>query len=140
MKNFNGIKVGDKLKIVAHTSGHSYPMNAEVTVINIQYVNNPTPTIAVNGTNTTGSVINQSVYAADVELAVQTREQIQQEIKFLQENIDLYNIKLDYLNKSGLDSYDDLQFKAYSTLQLLKDDNKSDIEKSLILAKLIRGE
>jgi hypothetical protein len=46
--------------------------------------------------------------------------------------------KIKYLKNTGLDEYDELQFKSYQTLQLLKDGDKDDIEKSKILADLIR--
>jgi len=74
-----------------------------------------------------------------------TKEQIQEEIdKITKEKVELDSqIKYwvdaqNYLEETGVDNFDEMEFKSYQVLQTINE-NTSDIEKAKIIAKIIQG-
>ena len=98
---------------------------------------------APNGTDrwwieTTDGVDSGWVY--DYEIAGRiTKEEIQKEIEILENQIKIEQQKLAWMVESGVEEYDENQFKVYRTLKLLENDNMSLMEKSKLIAELING-
>ena len=124
------VKIGDKIKIVYNGAGHNLPIGSVHTVTNI--TNNTYGDIYVASPHG-GSL---TVYAGDFELVPQTVEEIEKNIAELKEEISVLESKVEFMKINNLEEYDEMQFKAFSVLQLLKA-SKSDIEKAKIIAKLI---
>jgi len=47
--------------------------------------------------------------------------------------------KIDFLNETGNEQFDEEEYKVYSTLKLFQNDKLTDVEKSKLIAKLIKG-
>ncbi len=59
-------------------------------------------------------------------------EQLKSEMEELQR-------KIDFLNETGNEQFDAEEYKVYSTLKLFQNDKLTDVEKSKLIAKLIKG-
>ena len=68
-----------------------------------------------------------------------TKEEIQKEIETLECQINDEKLKLSWMEEVGTEEYDEDQFKVYKTLKLLEDGETSLVEKSKLIAELIRG-
>ena len=78
------------------------------------------------------------VYDWEIQPLLSTREELESEIAGLKSKIDEVQSKLQFLNETGYETFNEDEYKVYSTLSLLEDDKLSKIEKSKIIAELIR--
>lgn len=83
------------------------------------------------------NVNNYIIYAKNVYVVSYSKEYFERDIKSLQEQIEEKQSIVEYLEATGLKEYDETQYKVYRTLQLLKKDNLTDMEKSVMIADLI---
>lgn len=68
----------------------------------------------------------------------QTKEEFEEKLKQLTDEIGIIKTKIEWLDESGNTEYNEDEYKVYQTLKLLEDDKISKIEKSKIIAELIR--
>ena len=62
----------------------------------------------------------------------ESMEQLKSEMEELQR-------KIDFLNETGNEQFDAEEYKVYSTLKLFQNEKLTDVEKSKLIAKLIKG-
>lgn len=77
-------------------------------------------------------------YDYEMESFFVTVEEIQKELQEAKDKVTQAQNKIDYLNESGVKEYDEEQFKVYSTLKLLENKELSMVEKSKLIADLIK--
>lgn len=63
---------------------------------------------------------------------------IEKSINKKRKEIDNWNEKIEYLNESGAETFDEDEWKAYKVLKTINE-NTSDIEKAKIIAKIVNG-
>lgn len=73
----------------------------------------------------------------DIELARLSKEEIKKSIESLEKEITLQKSKLEWMDVTGAEVYDETEAKVWNTLKTIKSDS-SDIEKAKIIANLIR--
>lgn len=78
------------------------------------------------------------VYDYEMEISVISQEELQKELEEAKEKVTQIQNKIDYLNESGAKEFDEEQFKVYYTLKLLENKDLSRIEKSKLIADLIK--
>lgn len=122
-------KAGQKVKIVASTSGHGYGIG-KICIVG-----------TVNNTNNTLTIKNGSgsyLYPADVVALSVTREELEKEKEDLKNQLDDINAKLTFLDETGESELDSEVSRCYTALKTL-DSNASDLEKAKKIADLFRG-
>ncbi len=66
-------------------------------------------------------------------------EKLKAEKDSLKSKIDLIQTKIDWLTESGNSEFDEEQYKVYTTLKLLEKKDLSTMEKSKLIAELIKN-
>lgn len=79
-----------------------------------------------------------AVYIADLVSAVLTKEDLTSNIKQLEIEIASHKDKLDWMEETGNDEYDETEVKVWKTLKTLNS-KSTDAEKAKVIAKLING-
>jgi len=139
MTNF---KVGDKVKWNggAITSGNGSISNG----LNyfISSVNNSTSALKSRGgtygiKNEQGNLVG-SVYGNEIKLAEETKESLTTIINESKLRISEAETKLQFMEDTGSDVYDENTFKAFNVLKLVDDKKLSNIEKAKLIAELIK--
>lgn len=87
-------------------------------------------------THESGGAYNLTL--AQFEGCVETKEDLKNEVAYLESRIEEYKSKLAYLNETKQDTFDETEFKVWNTLQLLKG-KKNDLEKAKAIAALINS-
>lgn len=75
---------------------------------------------------------------SDLLPAVMTKEDLNKNIKDLENEIASYKDKLDWMEETGNDEYDETEVKVWKTLKTLNS-KSTDAEKAKVIAKLING-
>jgi hypothetical protein len=78
------------------------------------------------------------VYDYEIEGTI-TKEDIKKEIESLECQLNDERLKLSWMEEVGVEEYDEDQIKVYKTLKLLEDDKVSLVDKSKLIAELIKG-
>jgi hypothetical protein len=78
------------------------------------------------------------IYDYEIEGTI-TKEDIKKEIESLECQLNDERLKLSWMEEVGVEEYDEDQIKVYKTLKLLEDDKVSLVEKSKLIAELIKG-
>jgi hypothetical protein len=68
-----------------------------------------------------------------------TLEELDAEKNSLKSKIDLIQTKIDWLSETGNSEFDEEQYKVYTTLKLLEKKDLSTLEKSKLIAELIKN-
>jgi hypothetical protein len=74
----------------------------------------------------------------DFEIIPITREEIQKNILSLQEKVKSEQEKLQFMSDNNVDEFDETQYKVFRTLATLDNKDISDMEKSKLIADLIK--
>lgn len=74
------------------------------------------------------------VYAYECSSLIQTKEEIEKDIARMEEEIKELKSKVAFIEKFGLESYDEDEFKAYSVLETIGID---DIQKARAICKIL---
>jgi hypothetical protein len=134
--------IGKKVKLVSssvkgkRSSGNSNIGLPEIFTITGSY----NPGEGEIGWNIVTSTGINAGWVYDYEIAGGiTKEEIQKEIETLECQINDEKLKLSWMEEVGTEEYDEDQFKVYKTLKLLEDGETSLVEKSKLIAELIRG-
>lgn len=132
------LKIGERVKVVNTTSGHSWAVG---TLAKVAHIFNPGqchPTATYQLVDDKG-IRSNNLYQQDLELAPMSREDIKKEAESLREKIASLDGQLAYLDETKSDYFDDLEWRCYQALKAIK--NSSDtVETSKVVAKLVRNE
>jgi len=120
--------INKKAKVITNTSGHGFAIGSEVRILSI---NQATKTIqAINNAG------QYSMNKGDYTLIPMTNKEIDKKIKELSEEIEILKRKKDFLDMSGEEDLNEIQFKTYQILTTLKG-TKNDMEKAKLISKII---
>jgi hypothetical protein len=78
------------------------------------------------------------VYDYEIDKPI-TLEELDAEKNSLKTKIDLIQTKIDWLSETGNSEFDEEQYKVYTTLKLLEKKDLSTLEKSKLIAELIKN-
>ena len=78
------------------------------------------------------------VYDYEID-SLMTLEKLNDEKDLLKSKIDLIQTKIDWLSETGNSEFDEEQYKIYTTLKLLEKKDLSTLEKSKLIAELIKN-
>lgn len=122
------IKVGDKLKMTTDKYVNSgFPIKTEVTVYQKQsnyiYVR-----------NSVGQQV--ATLLEDLTRVILTREDLNKDIQELEAEIASHKDKLEWMELTGNEEYDETEVKVWKTLKTLNS-KSTDAEKAKVIAKVI---
>jgi hypothetical protein len=135
MKNLTG----KKITVTGNRSNHNIPMGTKLV---LKYKN-------INSGNTENYTVsycnsNLTIYLSDFKLVPMTKEDLNEEIVFLNDKktqldseIQSINDKLDFITTNNIDVFDENQYKVFQTINTLNKPDISQIEKAKIIAALI---
>lgn len=119
-------KIGDRIIIVANTSGHSIPLNTVCTLGRI------------SGTNYyTVEYPNVYLRTSDFKEGIQTLEDVKTDLETFESLVEETKAKLAFMKANKLTEFDPDQFKVYAVLKTL-DSKSSLLEKSKVISELIK--
>ena len=78
------------------------------------------------------------VYDYEIDTPI-TLDELTAEKDSLNSKIDLVQTKIDWLSETGNSEFDEEQYKVYTTLKLLEKKDLSTLEKSKLIAELIKN-
>jgi hypothetical protein len=79
------------------------------------------------------------VYEWEMEEIPNSKELLEKRMEELKAEMEEVESKIRFLNETGSELFDSDEYKVYSTLKLLDNDKLSTIEKSKVIAQLIKG-
>jgi hypothetical protein len=127
--------VGKTVKYLGAQPGKTYsnfnaPIGSDLVITGVRSSNN-----GLAGYNVTcPSYGNGFVYVHEVTPLVVSAEDLQKDINEKEAEIVELKAKLSFINKFGLDNYDDDEFKAYMVLETL---GMEDIQKAKAIVKIL---
>lgn len=127
---YKNVKVGDKFKIAACASRliqSGYSKGDLVTCYMKQ-----SNYIYVQG----DGKAQVAAFTSELEPNILTKNDLIDNIKGLKREISIYKDRLDWMEETGSETYDETKVKVWKTLKTLSS-TSSDIEKAKIIAKLI---
>jgi hypothetical protein len=74
----------------------------------------------------------------EMVIDAQTKEDFEKRLKELNDEVEIVKTKIEWLNESGNEEYNEDEYKVYQTLKLLENDKMSRQEKSKLIAELIK--
>ena len=130
--------VGKKVKLVSAPSGKMSSSNGfigtggEFTVMS--------PSSQLNSWNVMGQTGNPAgwVYEWEMEGFKLGIEELEKELSEAQTKLNNIQFKIDWMTETGSDEFSEDEFKVYQTLKLLEDEKLSRLEKSKLIAELIK--
>lgn len=153
VENMRNMLHGKTIEVLKQTGGHNYgPVGTQITIPVGQPIGfgggSGSRYNSISIGNLDGKYYNNISFTAFTVVTALTEEDIKNQIKTLQAakkkaakdydaQIADYNAKLDYLKESGSLEFDETEFKAYRTLQLVENEELSKIEKARLIASLI---
>ena len=78
------------------------------------------------------------VFEHEIENLNVTVEELTNELEEATAKVSEIKMKIEYLQESGAKEFDETEYKVYSTLKLLENNELSNMEKSKIIAELIK--
>jgi len=132
---------GKRVETVKKRSGHNYPASFVVSIKSNYDAYKNNTSIQNFGTSHTlgniakGSNITAGIYLDEIIILGNTIDDFKQELKELYKEENDLKIKIELMEKFGLDSFDDLMLKAYKIYQSLDcttEDQFKSIYKSLL--------
>jgi len=133
------MKIGDKVTFKKHASkaasGFNYRENDELIITSLLGQINGEKWNIRN--TTTGGV--GWAYEYELHPLVITKEDFEKQKVELQNSINELNMKLSWMDENGVGEFNEDEFKVFKTLTLLDDDSISKVEKSKLIAQLIKN-
>lgn len=74
---------------------------------------------------------------ASVETSIQTKQEIEDELAAKKVDISILESKLKYIEETGVDAFDETEFKVWNTLTVVDNKKLSKLEKARAIAQLI---
>ncbi len=131
---YKDVKIGMKFKLKTDrftSYGYSKGDTVEVTYSQNNQIN-------ISGATTSSSSQCISVNVNDLEVVIQTKVQIQEEIDAAEQVIADNKAKLKWMKDTKNDIYDEDEFKVWQVLETL-DSNSSQAAKAKAIAQLIKN-
>ncbi len=134
METFNGIKKGQKFKVISNSNSHNYPMDKVLT-----FRISPSGTMS---NNVAKEVIGNSLSCRDIIIISITLEDLKKELEsnrndFIKSEKEILS-KISFCEKTGSIEYDEEIFKIYSVLNTLNE-YSNDIEKAKKIANILKN-
>ena len=130
--------VGKKVKLVKTPSGKQSSSNAclgdGLVYTMVERFTNPN---AWSITDSTGSARGW-IYEWETEGFKLGIKELEQELSEAQTKLNNIQFKIDWMTETGSDEFSEDEFKVYQTLKLLEDEKLSRLEKSKLIAELIK--
>jgi len=121
--------IGKSITIQSNRGGHGYVIGSSVNITHA--------TVSTNGMIRVNNI--WSLYPDEFSYGPRTKAEIKKDIASLQKEITALEANLEFMEETGLEEYDETEVKVYQTLKLLKQDNLSDVDKTKLIAGLIKG-
>lgn len=134
------IKIGDKFKIVGNRLANQgyYEFQPGTTVIVTYRAGNSTNVTQIpNSTGYTGRQCN--VIMTDLAPLSLKKEDLEKELLELDEQKKAIQEKIDWINETGSEEYDETEVKVWSTLKTLDNKKLTPLQKSKAIANLIKN-
>ena len=132
--------VGKKVKLVSAPSGKASSSNANIGKQHDEYtVMSPSYSFP-NSWNIVDQFGNAKgwIYEWEMEGFKLGIKELEQELSEAQTKLNNIQFKIDWLTETGSDEFSEDEFKVYQTLKLLEDEKLSRLEKSKLIAELIK--
>lgn len=126
------MKTGDKIKVTGNTNGNNYMIGEIYTIVQI---NIDKSVIAKKG-NWQGNTI----YPTDYVIVKLNIDEFKKEIKKLTENINTLKIKINYLEKTNQDTFNESDFMAWYLVELMNSEDKNKMKKISALLNTITND
>jgi len=133
------IKIGDKFRIVGNRlQTQGYYEFAPGTIVQVVYRGGTSIQITQipNSAGYTGR--QASIVLSDLSPLSISKEDLQKELLKLEEQKEDIQNKIDWITETGSEEYDETEVKVWTTLKTLDDKKLSPLEKSKLIAKLIK--
>lgn len=127
---YENIKVGDKFRLASDKYENNGYSKGDLVTCYMKQGNY----VYVNG----NSGMQIGVLIGDLETPVLTKEALTTNIKELEAEIASHKDKLDWMEETGSEVYDETEVKVWKTLKTLSS-KSTDIEKAKVIAKLINS-
>lgn len=131
------LKMGEKVKIVGNSSGHSFSVGSYGKVTFLHNAGQCHPTANYQVSDDRGAKFN--CYQQDLDLCAVTRAEILKEAESLREKIASLDAQVAYLDETKSETFDDLEWRCYQALKAIKNSDDT-VETSKVVAKLVRNE
>lgn len=133
------VKVGDKFKIVGNRiANQGYYEFAPGTIVQVSYSVGGRITVSQLSTSPNFSGRTVSVILSDLEPLSRRKEDLQKELVELEKQKQDIQDKLNWIEETGSEEYDETEVKVWTTLKTLDNKKLSPLEKSKLIAKLIK--
>ena len=118
-------KSGDKVEVIGNSNSNNTAIGTRLTIR------------IASGNN--AFMVNENAYCyltVDLKRVILNKEGITKEIFELESHLTTLHEKLSWMNQVGVEEFDELQFKVYRAIQILKvEDNP--VEASRLISELI---
>jgi hypothetical protein len=126
-------KEGDLFKPKSNNHGHAYQIGQVYKVMSRQ----PGGGGYYMGADLHGNMINNWIFHSDMEPASMTKANLEKERSDLEAKIAEVDLKLAFLQETGLTEYDPDEYKIHKALAVL-DSTTDSIKRTKLLAKLMK--
>ena len=131
------IMVGKKVKLIETPCGKKSSNNTNIKHQNVFIIVSKYGENAWNINHLSGTTAGW-VYEWEMEVYALGIKELEQELSEAQTKIDTIQSKINWINETGSTEFSEDEFKVYQTLKLLDDSKLSMIEKSKLIAELIK--
>jgi alpha-amylase/alpha-mannosidase (GH57 family) len=131
--------VGKKVKLVSAPSGKASSSNANIGKQHDEYT-----VMSPSGQSNSWNIVDQFgnaqgwVYEWEMEVFKFGIKELEKELSEAQTKLNNIQFKIDWMTETGSDEFSEDEFKVYQTLKLLEDEKLSRLEKSKLIAELIK--
>lgn len=144
IKNFltnkeNKMRIGEKVKLKRAIGSKPSSSNTNIGRSNYFIVKSPYQC----GSDYKAFLIedihgNNAGWVYEHEISIESKESILGSIHELEREITTLKEKLEWMETMSVDEFDEDEFKVYKTLKTLEDDNLSMMEKTKLIASLVK--
>lgn len=125
--------IGKKVKVIQNGAGVPQGIVAKVIQgLSKEEAGDSVPGVYIEG------YPNSLLYMTEIENTSFTKEDIRKDILLLEEKISELKSKEQFIIDNNLEEFDETQYKVFKTLQTLDNEKISDVEKSKLIAELIK--
>lgn len=133
-ENNKHVKVGNMVTILEDRTGHGWKKGTEIEVVGVTKTGSgEIRAKSMDSAETRTLILNE------YEITPITKEYLNTKVTELQAQINELNVKLQWLDYTGADAYDEEQFKVYNVLKLLDDKSMNLVEKTKLITNLIQS-
>jgi len=78
------------------------------------------------------------VYEWEMDIAMTNKEQLEEKLQELNKEVEEVKTKLQWLEETGNNEFSEDEYKVYKTLKLMEDPSLNNVQKSKLIAELIK--